>query len=932
MRDAPTGAASKRDTSPRDTSPRDTSPRDTPPGERLLHRLLVSLYRLMLVLFLPRTLRDAHGTEMTALYSDALHDAMHNATHNTTHNASGGYWPMCLAGIRGLLDVASRAPHEHWRRSGPVHTQLKEHPVQSLLIDVRQAVRSFTRQRSATLLILGTLTLAVAANLIVFALLDGVFRRPLPFPESDRLVYLNERAPKWNLEYTNINYPDYVAWRERANAFESMTLFASANVNVGAGAATERVKGMLVTHEFASTLGVKPVLGRMFNATEDVPQGVRVVVIGESYWKNQFNSDRDIVGRTLSVNGTLHTIVGVLPAKAAFPTETQLWLPLAGDPNAQGQSYSYDGIGRLKAGVSLSQAEQSLFDAHAPVWLARDTARVVSPRVEPLRDRLVTDFKPAGAALGITAALVFCIACANVAGTMLARSIARRGEIGIRVALGASGSRIVRLLLTESLLLSAVAGVLGTLLAVSVIGPLTRVDGVVLPTWALPEIGTAAIVFSIGLVAVSALVFGLAPALQLRRHVAASHAGGTARTAGSVPERRLLSALVVSEVALAATLLICGGLLAKSYAGLRDADPGFRTEGVVTFRMSLPDTYTHALQQLPVYERVLARLRALPQVDHVGAVTCLPLTCHNGNFFTAEHAAPNSGNAPDPVTNVRTATPDYFDAMHIVLTSGRFFRDGEGGSEGLNRVAVVNEQLAEHLWPDADAVGQRFSFRGDTSRRFITVVGVVRDVRHYGLVRPMIPGLYFPPTVLDSSDNIGSLGFAIHASIGADVLLPLVRSAVREVVPDVPLFELRTMQSALDQSMVQQRLVTLSLVVFAAVALALAMGGIYAVLSYVVSRRRREIAIRMAVGAESAQVLRLILRQGWTLTILGLAIGVPLAAVGARGLSALLVGVSPADVPTYVLAAVMLLVVGSMAAAIPALRASRLEPKAVLSE
>jgi putative ABC transport system permease protein len=574
----------------------------------------------------------------------------------------------------------------------------------------------------------------------------------------------------------------------------------------------------------------------------------------------------------------------------------------------------------------------SLADAQVPIWAARDTARVVTPLVEPLRERLVVDFKTAGTALGIAAALVLCIACANVAGTMLARSIARRHEIGIRVALGASGSRVVRLLFTESLLLSGMAGVIGCILARLALGQLAEIEGLTLPVWAQPKIGITAIAFSLSIVTLSAFVFGMAPALQLRKHMAAAHGAAASRTTSSIPERRMLSALVVSEIALATTLLICSALLFKAYTVIRHTNPGFRTEGVVTFRMSLPDNYPNAVSQVALYNRVLDRLRALPRVDHVGGVTCLPLSCHNGNFFRAEHAPPSSSDAPNPVTNVRYATPGYFTTMGVVLKLGRMFREGEGHAGPQGRVAVINEQLARHLWPDADAIGKRFNFSGATSSNWITVVGVVRDVRHYGLVKPMIPGLYLSTTALDSTDNIRSLGFAVHAALDAEELLPLVRNAVREVAPDVPLFELQTMRAALDKSTAQQRLITLSLVVFAAIALCLSMGGIYAVLSYVVGRRRRELAIRMAVGAHSAQVLRLVLRQGLVLTSIGLVIGIPLAATGARGLSALLQGVSSADVPTYLMAITLLVAVAMLAAAIPALRASRLEPKSVLSE
>ncbi|MEP6833050.1 MAG: ABC transporter permease [Gemmatimonas sp.] len=880
-----------------------------------------TLYRLLLALFLPRTLRKAHGRDMQALFSETITEARVR-----------GRAAELKAALAGMLDIASRAPREHWLRSGPAHTQHQEHPVQSFLIDVRHAFRSFTRHPGATALVLSTLTLAVGANIAVFTLLDGVFRRPFPFPASDRLVYLNERAPKWNLDYTNINFADFVAWRERANAFEGMALFQSASRNIGNGDRAERVLGLRVTHDFASVLRVPLVLGRMFSAAEDLPNGPPVVVISVSTWKNQFGGTNDVLGKTLRINSVPHTIVGILPAEAGFPIQCAFWLPIGGDPADQHQSYSFDGIGRLKPKITLAQATQSLFDAQANIWAVRDTARVVSPLVLSLRERLVGNYRATGTTLALAAALVFCIACANVAGTMLARSIARQSEVGIRVALGASSRRIVSQLLTESFVLSAAAGLLGAILAKTGIALLVRNADELLPPWALPEIDATSVLFSAAIVAVAALLFGLAPALQLRKHVAkASSVGGT-RSTSALPERRLLNALVVSEVALATCLLITGGLLFKSYDAVRNIQPGFQSDGVATFQLSLPHSvYPNATQQVAVFHRVQERLSALPGVDHVGLVNCLPLSCRNGNFYRAEGEAPRSSGDIDPVVNTRYATSDYFAAMGIQLKSGRFFRDGEGSSKLRKRVAVINEQFAEHLWPGALAEGKRFTSRDNTADNWITVVGVVRDVRHGGLLEPIIPDFYMSTTALDSTDEFSSVGVAVHTRASADELLPVLRRVAREIIPDIPLFEVRTMRDVLDRSMTQQRLVAFSLAALAAIAMCLSMGGIYAVLSYVVGRRRREIAIRMAVGAQRGQVVRMVLRQGAAITAAGLLIGVPLAAAGARALSATLVGVSPSDPAVYAFAVVLLAVVATVAAVIPALRAARFEPKSVLS-
>lgn len=879
-------------------------------------------YRFLLRLCLPRTLRKAHGAEMADLFADQVKEA-----------GTRGRLAAWRVALSGMLDVATRAPREHWLRSGPVHSQDKEHPVQSLLIDLRYAFRSFARQPGATALVVATLGLAVAANTSVFALLDSIFRRPFPFPESSRLVYINERAPTWNLEYTNVNYPDFVAWRARANAFESMALFENQSVNLADGPGAERVRGMRVTHDFTTVLKVKLILGRTFTQAEDVPDGPAVVVIGHALWMSRFAGDSAIVGKTLRINSAPHTIIGVFPPEASFPDAAALWLPLGGDPHQSFQNYSYDGIGRLKRGVTVSQAERSLHDAHAVVWAARDTGHVVSPRVEPLRSRFVAEYATAGRALGIAAGLVLLIACANVGGTMLARSIARRKEIGIRVALGASSSRVVRQLLTESLALSAIAGVAGTLVANAGIKLLVRSNPEFMPSWAQPALDAPAVIFSVTIVAAAALFFGLAPTLQLRRHVASGAGTANARVAGSVPERRLLSALVVTEVALSAILLVSGGLLLRAYDTIRHVNPGFRTEGVATFRVSLPRaTYAGAIEQFAFYNRMIERLRTIPGVDHVGGATCLPLTCHTGSFFRAEGAPRAAPGASDPVTLTRIATPGYFATMGIVLTRGRLFREGEGGSGRHERVAVVNEQMAERYWPNADAIGKRFAFRADTADSWITVVGVVADVRHYGLAQPMIAGLYLAQTSLESTDDWRSFGFAVHGTADALQLLPAIRTAAREVDPEIPLFDVRTLRASLDRSMSQQRMIAFSLSVFAAVALGLAMGGIYAVLSYVVGRRRREIAIRMALGARREQVLRSVLRQGLVLTAIGVLIGVPVAIVASQAMKGLLAGMSGSDPLTYGVAVLVLFIVASVAAAIPAARAAGLEPKAVLSE
>jgi predicted permease len=516
---------------------------------------------------------------------------------------------------------------------------------------------------------------------------------------------------------------------------------------------------------------------------------------------------------------------------------------------------------------------------------------------------------------------------------MIARSISRRREVGIRVALGASASRIVRQLLTESFVLASVAGVAGTVLAWFALSALISYAGVAIPPWAQPRLDAPAVAFAVLTIGAATLLFGLAPALQLRRHAAAQAGTASARAAGSVPERRMLNALVVTEVALAAVLLVSGGLLVRAYRSLHDVTPGFATEGVATFRVALARAaYPNGTEQLNLYSRLLDRLRAIPGVTAAGAITCLPLSCHSGNFYVAEGEAPLPPGVSDPVTLVRIATPGYFATMGIELTKGRFFTEGEGSSGRYGRVAVVNEEFAALHWPNADPIGKRIATRGDTSRNWMTVVGVVKDVRHYGLVEPMIPGIYVSITALDSTSDRRALGFAVRTNGDAGALLPAIRAAARQVDPELPLYEVGTTREALERSMTQQRLIATSLAVMSAVALALAIGGIYAVLSYVVGRRRREIAIRMALGAKQSAVLRLIMRQGFALSAIGLVIGVPLALAAARGISTILLGISPQDPKTYLVAITVVVLTGALAALIPAAHAARTDAKIVLRD
>lgn len=887
--------------------------------------MIATLIRCALRL-LPAEMRRRDGPAIEAMLAEEAFAARQRGTVLFLSFLLGALW-----------DIARRAPYEHWRRRGRKPND-GYGSMRSFFSDLRVAVRSFSRQPGPTALIVLTLTLGVAASTAVFAIVDGLFLRPFPYPHPERLVYVNERAPTWNLEFTGINYPDFHTWRQRARTFEAIALWAPTSVNLADGSGAERAPGLAVTYDFAKVLGAQPVLGRTFTPEEDGPTPSRVVVIGYGLWQTRFAGARDVVGKALRINSVQYTVIGVLPPNADFPGNTRYWLPLNGDPNQQGQSYSFEGLGRLKPGVTIEQAKADLENAHLPVWAAQDTGRIVSPRVSWLREQFVTDFRVMGKALGAGALLVLLIACANVAGAMLARSIFRRREVAIRMALGASAHRVGRQLITESLALAAFAGVAGTVLGRWGLMVLAESAPDQLPPWVTLRADARTLAFATAIVVVTAVVFGLVPALQPRRTDVAgalSLGGSGMRNSAGLPQRRLLDALVIGEIALALVLLAGSGLLVRAYGHLRHVDPGFRTDGVTTFQLALPSAkYPNGRVQQRFYSDLVDRLKATPGVQDAGIVSCLPFGCHWGTFLRAEGTARATTSDARPVVLMRYASASYFTTMGLQLVRGRFFAPNEGDANGF-RPVVINEQLARQLWPTvADPVGLRLGRNvSDTAGlKWMTVVGVVKDVRHYGLVQPMRPGYYLSTAEIDSTSSYAGFGVAIRSVGDQASIAALVRAAVRAMDPELPLIDLQSAQTTVNRSIATRRTVAFAFAAFGAVALALALGGIYAMLSYVVGRRRQEIGIRMALGARRGQVVRMVVRQGLRLVALGVAIGLPLALLTARSLSSLLVDVSARDPLTYIGAIALLAGAAVLSALIPARRAAGVDPKSALSE
>jgi predicted permease len=864
----------------------------------------------------PRTLRIRHGAEMEAMVRDAL-------DHARPHGATA----MLRVWLRVSADLLSSRGRFRTRRTAIVPPERQASMFGS---DVRYAFRALARQKGATLLVLSMLALGIAANVAVFTLVNGLFLRPFPFPEADRLVYINETAPRWNLEYVGVNYPDFDQWRRAQRAFEAIAWHDTASFNLADDAGAARISGAQVTSDYAKVLGVRPLVGRMFTPEEDRPNAAPVVVLGERLWRERFGADPNVVGRTLRLMSRPYTIVGVMPRATEVADRARLWVPRAGDPNQSYQSYGGQVMGRLKAGVTIAAAEADLKRAQQPIWETRDHDRIVSPFVRDLRTEFVRDYTTASLALTIAVALLLLVACANVASLMLARALARRREMGIRVAIGASRVRIIRQLFIENGVLAIIGGVIGLALGRAAIAALIAAVPDEAPQWTEFALDARVAAFAIGATVLTTLLFGWAPALHaFRGDVQAAVHDVTKGTTTSPRGRRTLQVLVAAECALAALLLVCGGLLLRAYDRVRDVNPGFRTEGVLTFGLLLPETtYQNNDARLAFWERLREGAKSLPGVEQAALITCPPLGCHWGNFYEVEGQGPKAAGDADQVVLQRFASADYLSAMGITLKEGRFLTDREARVAPTSSDAhpiVVNETFARAFWPGvANPVGRRVKNRGNNP--WLTVVGVTADEKHYGLERPMRPGVYRPLAEMPA-DN---LFVVLHTRGEAEALVPSARALVRSLDPELPIYRVRTMEQALTTSLRTRTLYSWMLGVFAALALVLALGGAYGVSAYLVTQRRRELAIRVALGAPASAIFRSVLTRSLAVVTLGVLVGVAGSFLVARLLASLLFGVAPHDVLVLGSAAGGLVATALLANYWPARRAAQVDPISLL--
>jgi predicted permease len=777
-----------------------------------------------------------------------------------------------------------------------------------------------------SLMVVGMLAVGIAGNSAIFSIFNGLFLRPLPFERPDRLVDLDETAPKWNLKYVGVSNPDYAAWRKENRTFESMAFFDGASFNLSGRGQAQRVRGARVTRDLLDVLRLKPALGRDFLEKEDRPDGEKVALIGYDLWQRLFGGDPNTVGQILQLDNQPYTIIGILPREALFPSEAELWIPLAVDVN-RAEGWYLNGVGRLKEGVSIDQARADLVRVHRNVeQMGQGVNAITSPILQPLRDRYLGEFRTVTGVLLGSVGIVLLIACANISGLMLVHASSRGREIAIRAALGASRGRVVGQLLTESLLLALVGAVLGVALGGASLHAMLSLIPEDIPRWISFRLDSRFLLFCFAITGATAVLFGLAPAVDSSRvdlRTCLHEAGQRLSISGN--RRRGLSALVVVEIALAFVLLVSASLLLQAFRRVLVQDPGFRPENTLTFRLSLPDAkYKEPGRRISYYEDLLQQLRALPGVKSAGAASAPPLGGHWGMFFNAEGAPPLGPNEQNPVVLTVVATPGYFEAIGMTLLAGRSFDVRDGDPKG-PKIAIVNETFARRYWPVAEAVGKRIRYAW-AKDEWLSVVGVTKDERHYGLDEEMRPGVFVPFRQVPRD----SMGIVLRGSMDPRGLTGPTRDLVQRMDPDVPMFEVGTMTEKLDRSLWARRTYSWLFGVFAAVALLLAAAGIYGVISYAVSQRMREIGIRMALGARPEQVQRQVLGQGMALVALGVACGLAGTFWATTLLRSLLFGVSARDPLTYSAVAGGVVFVAILANLLPARRAASVDPMQAL--
>jgi putative ABC transport system permease protein len=804
-----------------------------------------------------------------------------------------------------------------------------------LIQDLRFALRQLGKRPGFTAVVVATMALGIGANAAIFSVLDAVLLRPLPYAQPEQLIKVWSRFTGIGLpnDQNWVSAPEFRDLQQLNRSFADLAAIESGSFNLGVKGSPQRVVGAAVSPRLFAMLGAQPLIGRTFLAEEAQPGRDHEVVLSYGLWRRVFAGSPSAVGSTIGIDGVPMSVVGVMPAGFAYPDETEIWGPLAFSPDDLSEnnrgSHGLEVLGRIKPGLSLAQVQsdmdrvgKTMVEQHRSYPYEKYGFGVI---LHPLLEETVGDVKMSLMVLMTAVGLILLIACANIANLLLARSTERQQEMETRMALGASGWRLARQLLTESIVLALAGGFVGLAITPWVLQGLVAVAAKSLPRAVHTGIDGRVLALAAVASLATGILFGLAPALQAARKRRFDGLKSGRSTEGKQP-KRLRSILVICETALSLLLVAAAGLLLRSFAQILKVDPGFRPDNVLTLRIALPDAvYSKPEQVRGFYSELLDRVQRLPGVQSVGAVSALPLGGQGGSGTTTIDSQSVPIEDTTPEADQRIVTPDYFKAMGISLIRGRFFEARD--SDTAPPVAIIDESLAQTYWPSQDPVGKRLHAGGRQSKApWVTIIGVVRHVRNRTLEARSRVEVYWP----QSQRSFGALTLAILTSGNPMNLAPTVQHLVSAIDPDLPVYRVRTMTEIMGDSLQRRRLALILLAVFAGLALLLASVGIYGVMSYGVAQRQMEIGLRMALGADRGQVMRMMIRRGMGTIAVGLALGMILALSLTRLMSGLLFAVRASDPLALGGAALLLTTAAFFAILIPARRATRVSPTVAL--
>jgi len=804
--------------------------------------------------------------------------------------------------------------------------------MERLVHEIRMALRTVLKNPAFSITVIICIALGIGANTAIFAVVNEVLLKPTPFPHSDRLVDIREmkahRAP--------VRPANYLDWKQHSHSFEEIGVSRDVRpVDLTGSGEPEAITAYRFGHSMFQVLAVPPLMGRTFSEAEDSTAHAPVVVISYRLWARRFDRDPNIVGKTITLNGTSHTVIGVMPQEFRQPQNAELWLPLDMDPASFQDREKFDLrlLGRLRPGVSMAQASQELNTISQQLAAEHpETNAGWGVLLRDFRENRVGDIRPALLILFSAVGLLLLIAVANVANLMLSRMHARPREISVRVALGAARTDLLRQMLSESLLLSAIGGALGVLCAYWVTQGLvavfpTHIYNLGIPAVESIPINASVLAFCAGLVVLTGLLFGLPPALRSSStNVAQSMKDASGSSGISKQSKWIRNALVVAEIAIAVVVLIGAGLTIKSFDRLQQMSYGFDSSNVLTMYISMSEKkYSDDAAKRVYMERLLPALSATPGVQEAAAIDFLPLSGFDSTTtFTIEGTSPNPQEQPE--AGFRVVTPQYFDVMRISVLKGRAFTDSDRQNTPL--VAVVNERFAKSFFADKDPIGKRVDFGEPGKPHWAEIVGIINDVKHSGLDQDIQPEMYV--SYNQSRYLFQMMAFTLRTAGDPDAVVNSARQAIWSVDKDQPVLRVVSMEEAAKEMMAIRRITMLLLALFGAAALALACVGAYGVISQGVIQRTREIGVRMALGATRQNVLAMILSEGARLALVGAGIGIVLAFVLTRLMSSLLYGVSAHDPLTFLIIPCVLFGVAMLACLIPARRATKVDPMVAL--